>query len=88
MRPAVSSLYLDGKHKESGISGRLGRQSRFSGGVLGRFDGALAGFEAAKDVQLNIVAGSPVERSRDEPFSNEAYFYGISADFGNVGATE
>ena len=77
----VSSLYLDGKHKESGVSARIGRQSRFSGGVLGRFDGALAGFDAGNDVQINVVAGSPVERSRDEPFSNDAYFYGLSADF-------
>lgn len=78
---AVSAAYVDGEHKDSGLSARVGRQTRFSGGVLGRFDGALAGFRAASGVKLNAVAGSPVERSRDRPFLHDSFFYGISVDF-------
>jgi tetratricopeptide (TPR) repeat protein len=80
----VSALYFDGKHKGSGLSGRFGRQSGFSGGVLGRFDGALATYQASDDIKINAVGGAPVERSRDEPFANDAYFYGTSIDFDHV----
>ena len=80
----VSALYFDGKHKASGVSSRIGRQSRFTGGVLGRFDGALASYQASDDIKLNAVGGAPVERSRDEPFISNSYFYGASVDFDHV----
>jgi tetratricopeptide (TPR) repeat protein len=80
----ISALYFDGKHKSSGLSGRVGRQSRFSGGVLGRFDGALATYQANDDMKINAVGGAPVERSRDDPFANDSYFYGASIDFDHV----
>ena len=80
----LSALYFDGKHKSSGLSGRVGRQSRYSGGALGRFDGALATYQASDDVKINAVGGAPVERSRDEPFANNSYFYGASIDFDRV----
>jgi hypothetical protein len=78
---AVSALYFDGKAKESGVSGRVGRQTVYSGGVLGRFDGVSASYQIDKSIKFNAVTGSPVERSRDTPFLNDSYFYGISADF-------
>jgi hypothetical protein len=78
---AVSGLYFDGKAKESGISGRIGRQSVYSGGVLGRFDGVSASYQIDESIKFNAVTGSPVERSRDAPFLSDTYFYGISADF-------
>ncbi len=31
--------------KENGLSTRLGRQSKSTGGAFGRFDGALVGWE-------------------------------------------
>lgn len=80
---AISALYLDGKFKDSGVSGRIGRQTRYGSGVLGRFDGALASYQINKNFGVNGVAGSPVERSRDAPFLNDSYFYGFSADFDN-----
>jgi hypothetical protein len=78
---AVSALYFDGKAKESGVSARIGRQSVFSSGVLGRFDGVSASYQIDESIKFNAVTGSPVERSRDAPFLNDTYFYGISADF-------
>ena len=78
---AISALYFDGKAKESGISGRIGRQTVYSGGVLGRFDGVSASYQIDENIKFNAVTGAPVERSRDAPFLNDSYFYGISADF-------
>jgi tetratricopeptide (TPR) repeat protein len=80
----VSALYFDGNDKASGISGRVGRQSRYTGGVLGRFDGALASYQASKNIKVNAVGGAPVERSRDDPFVHDSYFYGSSVDFDHV----
>lgn len=80
---SISALYLDGRVKDSGVSGRIGRQTRYGSGVLGRFDGALTSYQFSKSVTLHAVAGSPVERSRDQPFVNDSYFYGFSADFDN-----
>lgn len=76
----VSTLYYDADWKDEGISARIGRQSRFTGGVLGRFDGALASYKISDTLKLNAVAGSPVERSYDQPFLYDRYFYGVSAD--------
>jgi hypothetical protein len=76
----VATLYLDGRSKESGVSGRVGRQTSTSGGVLGRFDGAVAGYQVSDGVKVNAVAGSPVERGKDTPFLNDRYFYGVSSD--------
>jgi hypothetical protein len=61
---------------------RVGRQSRSSGGVLGRYDGLLASFPATEKVQLNLVAGYSVDSSRDVFINYDRYFYGISADIG------
>ncbi len=63
---------------------RLGRQSRSSGGVLGRFDGVWYGYPYSNDVKLNLVAGIPVVSSGGININLEQQVYGISADFDNV----
>jgi TolA-binding protein len=78
----VAALYLDTAVKDWGVDTRIGRQTRNSGGILGRFDGGVFSFEAAKEFRLNLVAGSPVERRRDTPFLDDKYFYGASVDIG------
>jgi hypothetical protein len=76
----ISALYFDGKIKDSGASARIGRQTSTSGGVLGRFDGAVGGYKFGNGIAVNGVAGSPVERSSDAPFAANDYFYGVSTD--------
>ncbi len=49
--------------------------------MLGRFDGAAAGYKVNDTTKLTAIAGSPVERSRDTPFSNDRFFYGIGSEF-------
>lgn len=73
----VSSLYFDAQNKNHRLSMRLGRQSRSSGGVLGRFDGLLLGFPLGKKFSVSGVAGYPVESSRDN-VETDRYFYGLT----------
>lgn len=73
----VSSMYFDAQNKNHELSMRLGRQSRSSGGVLGRFDGLLLGFPLGKKFSVSAVAGYPVESSRDN-VETDRYFYGLT----------
>ena len=81
-RKSVSALYVDFNDKELGLSGRFGRQTRNSAGVFGRFDGALLGVQAKPRLRFNAVAGFPVRSSRNVYVDKQAYFYGLSADYG------
>ncbi|MDX2308995.1 MAG: tetratricopeptide repeat protein [Hyphomicrobium sp.] len=78
----VAALFLNTSVRDWGTELRIGRQTRNTGGVLGRFDGALLSYDAAPAVRLNGVVGSPVYRRRDAPFEDERLFYGASVDFG------
>ncbi|MBE9529299.1 MAG: SPOR domain-containing protein [Proteobacteria bacterium] len=78
----ISRLYVDMLDRRLHLSGRLGRQSRSTGGVLGRFDGALVSYQYFPRVKFNVVAGYPVETSALKGIDTERYFYGISADLG------
>jgi len=73
----VSSLYLDAQDRKRELSMRLGRQSRSSGGVLGRFDGLLLGFPLGKKLAASAVGGYPVQSSTDN-LDTDRYFYGLS----------
>lgn len=79
---AIAALNLETTFRDLDLMTRLGRQTRSSGGVLGRFDGALASWQASQAVRFNAVVGSPVERRKDAPFKDDKYFYGASVDFG------
>ncbi len=63
---------------------RVGRQSRSSGGVLGRFDGLWYGYPLTNDVKLNVVAGLPVLSSSGISVNGEQQVFGLSADFDEV----
>lgn len=73
----VSSMYFDAQNTKHELSMRLGRQSRSSGGVLGRFDGLLLGFPLGKKFSVSAVGGYPVESSTDSP-ETDRYFYGLT----------
>ncbi|MEA3241805.1 MAG: hypothetical protein U9Q19_00025, partial [Pseudomonadota bacterium] len=78
---SISSLYFDANGKRLGASMRLGRQSRNTGGVLGRFDGLLLGYKLADWMTVNAVGGFPVFSTRDG-FKTDRYLYGLSTDLG------
>ncbi|MCJ7555943.1 MAG: tetratricopeptide repeat protein [Gammaproteobacteria bacterium] len=75
----VNLAYLELTDEQIGLSGRVGRQSRHSGGVLGRFDGAFMAYSISPRVTLNGVAGYTVDTSR-ENFQSERSLYGLSVD--------
>lgn len=77
----VSSMYIDLNHKATGLSTRLGRQTRSTGGVSGRFDGGLLGYRFSEQLKLNLVAGYPVNTSSDG-LNTDRSFFGASVDLG------
>jgi tetratricopeptide (TPR) repeat protein len=79
----ISYAYADLADARSGLSGRVGRQSRNSGGILGRFDGLNLGYEAGERVMLNAVLGHPVNSASDGIDSTRR-FYGASVNYGPI----
>lgn len=80
---ALTALYFDYSDKDLDGSMRIGRQTRNSAGVLGRFDGALLGWQASPKMRLNVVGGFPVLSSRQTWVMKDRPFYGVSLDLGN-----
>ena len=80
----ISAFYAETSLAELDLMGRIGRQTRNSGGVLGRFDGGLVSWQANPLTRLNVVTGSPVVSRRDPIFKDEKYFYGASVDIGPI----
>ncbi len=79
----VSYAYADLADAKTGWRGRLGRQSRNTGGVLGRFDGLNIGYQASERLLLNAVVGKPAY-SASEGVDSSRSFYGASLNFGPV----
>ena len=77
---SLSSLYFDARESKRDIGLRFGRQSRSTGGVLGRFDGLLVEMPVTPKIGASLVTGFPVNSSRDG-FSSEKLFYGAGLNF-------
>lgn len=77
---AVSTLFLDVSDHEWNTALRLGRQTRNTGGIFGRFDGGLFSFQPTDGLKLNVVSGFPVQSSRDLKINTDRVFVGGSAD--------
>jgi len=79
---SLTALYLDYADQDLNTALRVGRQTRNSSGVLGRFDGALLGWQARPRLRFNLVGGFPVLSSRQVHVLRDRWFYGASVDFG------
>ncbi|MBI5150219.1 MAG: tetratricopeptide repeat protein [Candidatus Omnitrophica bacterium] len=79
---SISALFFEGKIKKYGLLGRFGRQSRTTGGVLGRFDGAHLALDIAPKLTFNTVCGFPVDSSQNTYVEYARRFCGVSADLG------
>lgn len=77
-RNRLNAAYYDVKNRILNYSARIGRQSAFGGGVLGRFDGLSAGYGFLPDWRANIAVGRMSDVTLDSPPS----FYSVSVDFG------
>ncbi|HSD69014.1 MAG TPA: SPOR domain-containing protein, partial [Woeseiaceae bacterium] len=80
----ISYAYVDLADPQTGLRGRLGRQSRNSGGVLGRFDGGNLAFQVTGKLLLNAVVGKPV-LSTSDGIDDDRNFYGVSANYAPTG---
>ena len=78
---SLSSVYIDGKMKGPGLGLRVGRQSKSTGGVFGRFDGGVLTWQKDKNIKLQAVGGAPVFSRDALPFSDNRYFYGVSGEY-------
>jgi hypothetical protein len=75
----VSNAYVEVADAKHDWSARVGRQSQYGSGVLGRFDGAHARYQWRPDIALNLTLGSPVEYPR-RAIDTRRQFIGLSAD--------
>ncbi len=80
----ISALYFDIADRATRLAARIGRQTRSTGGVLGRFDGALVSFDATDKIRVNVVGGAPVIRSRDLFIDPSRRFVGASVDINQI----
>lgn len=78
----LTALYADYSDATVNASARVGRQTRNTSGVLGRFDGLLLGWQAQPKLRMNLVAGFPVLTSRQTHILKDRRFYGASVDIG------
>jgi len=76
----ISVAYAELADRQHGLSARLGRQSKHTGGVLGTFDGLYLGWQALPKLKLNLMSGFPVESTR-KPFSTDRQFVSLSANW-------
>jgi len=78
----LSDAFVEVRSKRAGYAFKLGRQSRSTGGVQGRFDGAVLSYQVKPTIRINGVVGYPVESTRDTSVNTGRYFYNASVDFG------
>jgi tetratricopeptide (TPR) repeat protein len=74
----VYAAYGEVKGRTNPYLVRLGRQSAYGGGVLGRFDGLAGAYGNAEDLRVNGVVGSLADYSQ----GSKPKFYGASVDSG------
>ena len=79
---SVAALFVETAIRDWNVEARVGRQTRNSGGVLGRFDGAFLRWQATPWLGINVVGGSPVARRKDDPYKDDKILYGASVDIG------
>lgn len=79
----LSYAYADLADARTGLRGRIGRQSRSTGGVLGRFDGLNLGYRATDRILVSTVIGKPVF-SASSGVDSARTFYGASINYGPI----
>ena len=76
----LSYAYADLADARTGLRGRVGRQTRNTGGVLGRFDGVNLTYALNDRLRFEAVSGRPVYSTARDP-DDDRMFQGISTTF-------
>lgn len=79
----ISNGYLEVADQALHWRARIGRQTVFTDGILGRFDGIRASYRYRPKVTLNITSGFPVDSPRHIADTRRP-FVGASAHLSNV----
>jgi len=79
----ISYAYADLSDAVTGLRARIGRQSRNTGGVLGRFDGVNLGYQLNESILANVVVGKP-SYSASDGIDSARTFYGTSINYGPI----
>ena len=57
----LDSAYIDYRNTPYGLTAKVGRQAGVTGGLIGRFDGAIVGYDLSPNWRLNVAGGVPVD---------------------------
>lgn len=74
----LGAAYYEMKDRIVDYSAKVGVQSGFGGGVMGRFLGVAAGYGITQDMRVNIVSGQLIDFAYDA----KPVFFSGSMDFG------
>ncbi|MFA6121488.1 MAG: hypothetical protein WCT35_07715 [Sideroxydans sp.] len=75
----LTAMYGELKSRKQDYMLRVGRQSAYGGGVMGRFDGVAGSYGDAQQLRVNAVAGALADYSQ----GTKPTFFGASADMGD-----
>jgi hypothetical protein len=78
----VNEAYASWTNLEKDFTILLGRESRSTDGVQGRYDGVLLSKQVSQRVKVNLIAGYPVSSTRDS-VETDRQFQSISLDLGS-----
>ncbi|MFK7916017.1 MAG: tol-pal system YbgF family protein [Pseudomonadales bacterium] len=79
----ISNAYLSVTDQKLGLGGTVGRQTLYSDGVLGRFDGVRATYAWRDNIRFNTTLGLAVDSPRFQGDTRRS-FYGVSAHIDDV----
>ena len=81
-RPTSAPMFLSFEQPEGGLSGSIGRRTRSTGGVLGRYDGAELAYRGGESWQIGVLGGMPVDSSRWTGLATDRFLGGVNAELG------
>ncbi len=76
----LDSAYIDYRNTSYGFSAKVGRQSGVTGGLIGRFDGAILGYDLSPKWRVNVTGGIPT----DTLVNSRQNFEGVNVEAQNL----
>jgi tetratricopeptide (TPR) repeat protein len=76
----LDSAYVDYRNTSYGFTAKVGRQSGVTGGLIGRFDGAILGYDLGPNYRVTVAGGVPI----DTLVNTSQNFEGISVEAQNL----
>ncbi|HEY4038614.1 MAG TPA: hypothetical protein VGM15_07320, partial [Burkholderiaceae bacterium] len=77
----LDSAYIDYRNTSYGFTAKVGRQAGVTGGLIGRFDGAILGYDLSPQWRVNVTGGVPI----DTIINSNQNFEGIFVEGQNLG---